>query len=102
MKNETPQSKKLEMTLSWLFRGLALGLMIKAAYAGTADGLRIFLFWLAASAFFFGASFDAASVFRVLVLGRVDYANGKKGLDFRARIIFSLAAIILLIAWLSK
>jgi len=90
------------MTLSWLFRGLALALLIKAAYAGTADGMSIFLFWLALSAFFFGASFDAASIFRVLVLGRVDYENGKNGLSLRARLIFLLAAIILFIAWLSK
>jgi hypothetical protein len=92
----------LGMLLSWVFRACAIASAVKSALSAVGDDFVASLFWLAVSFFLLGASFDAANIFRVAVLGRVDCFGGKRALNVRAKYIFGAAAVVLLLAWLLR
>jgi hypothetical protein len=102
MNKESHPIKVLDIFLSWIFRACAVASAVKSALSVVGDDFVASLFWLAVSLLLLGASFDAANIFRVAVLGRVDYFGGKRALNVRSKYIFGAAAAVLLLAWLLK
>jgi hypothetical protein len=93
---------RLELFLSWIFRGLAVVAVAKSTITAFAGGFSDALFWLSISLLLLGASYDAINIFRVAILGQVDYSDGRRALSVYSKFIFGLAALVLLLAWLVR